>query len=160
MNKRPDEETDGAVAAADEAMLGELFDDSFLQPSHATLARLTEAATRMPELEAQPKPHPRGNRRGVVFLALAAAVAAVVGGGAWLAAAADADGDGSSMGAAIEIVETAAPTVHEQAVAGWDDAASRLEVEAGAMAMLDEDPLAAFDDWREDDLLASDAAED
>ncbi len=48
MNERHPEEMDEAMAAVDEALLQDAFDETAPAPSDAALARLAAAAARMP----------------------------------------------------------------------------------------------------------------
>ncbi len=93
--------------------------------------------------------------------ALAAALATVVGAGLYSGANETVPKASPipHVGTQDQIAGSTSPdgALAGEAVPGWDDETSRLEADADALAMLDGDPLAAFDGWQDEDLFATDA---
>ena len=175
MNGHRLEERDLEELALNEAMLAETFAATALQPSERQLADLATAAARLGDTARAPAapvadPGRRWGRRWGLALALAAALALMASAG-WYASATDSasglpdDGVTAAKAAPVETLVRPvkpAPAPEQEpaaaAVAGWDDLDSQLLDEAGVLAMIDDDPLAAFDGWsEEDDLLATGA---
>ncbi len=166
MNDRPVYETE-EQAAADEAMLQDVFDQTALMPSDDALARLVESSARIPSDELRRSSPGVGRQRPVVLFAVAAMLAAVVGAGLYLTVDRSVPEEIEEIpmvteGIGDRVAEPTSPdsAMAGEAVPGWDDETSRLEADADALAMLDGDPLAALDSWQDDDLFADDLAAD
>ena len=149
---------DGDELALDEAMVRAAFDTTAARASEPQLAALAALAARQGEVDRAPTGEPAHRARPWGrLLALAAAVALMAAGG-WYANELAAGPGGAVTAQATPAVPAAAAEA-SQAVAGWDDAASQQVDEVGTVAMIDDDPLAAWDGWDDaDDPLATGVA--
>ena len=163
--------------ALDEAILRGAFDRTSLRASERQLADFGALAAQMGEAERVPAREPAGRPRSFARLWAVAAAVALMAAAGWYAAdgvtAPEQSGEPSvatQMPSSAPAAAGARPQAVEQAqrqvvaapkatltVAGWDDAASQLADDIGALAMIDDDPLAALDGWG-DGLLDLDVA--
>lgn len=174
MNTRRSQDAHIDSLDVQESELAAVFDATALRPSAGQLESLAAMAARMGETDRAPSVQPAGGaRRHGGLWAVAAALAAMAAGG-WYVSMLQQDsrqaarGSGAVQAAPSPAAERAAPQPQLvqrqvkaevlQPVAGWDDAESQQDDGAGALAMVDDDPLAAFDSW-DDDLQGADIAE-